>query len=513
MLLIRQLLRNNSKQIYQVIRSNHSWTLPKGVDTGIKVYNCVTKNKEPLIVGNKNIVTWYTCGPTVYDSSHIGHASCYCKLDIVQKILKDYFKCNLVTVMNITDIDDKIIKKASNTRSSYKEIAEKYEKEFWDDLNDLGITKPNIVLRVTENIDLIIDFIKKLEENGQAYKASDNSVYFSVREFERYGKLLRIPSETEDKQNTVKKSTMDFALWKSCKVEGEPYWNSPWGNGRPGWHIECSALASHYLGKNIDIHAGGIDLRFPHHENEEAQSCAFHGTPQWVNYWLHTGHLQVSQSEKMSKSLRNTISIQDMLKNTSAEAFRMACIMSPYQGHMDYSAELLITAENVYKTYKNFIMSCDEFIGGYLKGTVNSDVLNTVLFESAPKVHEALCDNFDTPSVVKVLNELVSVTNSMLYSSASTSNSSAGLATVSAVKNYLVDVLRLFGISFDVKTTRSEDFSDIVDILNSFRQEMRTIGITGKNGDILTLCDNVRDSVKKHGIVIKDHGKNSSWSI
>ncbi|KAJ8961990.1 hypothetical protein NQ314_005772 [Rhamnusium bicolor] len=193
-------------------RFNHNWVKPEGFDTGIKVYNCITRKKEPLIVKNKHILTWYTCGPTVYDSSHIGHASCYVKLDIIQKILRDYFKYNLVTVMNITDIDDKIIKKANQTNRIYNDIAKEYEKEFLTDLRDLGINKPNIILRVTENIDLIIEFIKKLESDDQAYKSSDNSVYFNMENYNNYGKLQNIGTSQQRDKSNLKKIKYGFCI-------------------------------------------------------------------------------------------------------------------------------------------------------------------------------------------------------------------------------------------------------------------------------------------------------------
>lgn len=241
------------KNVYGIksmqFRLTHNWIKPEGFDTGIKIYNCITRSKEPLMLANKHFIKWYTCGPTVYDSAHIGHASCYMKLDIIQKILRNYFKLNLVTVMNITDIDDKIIKRANERKINYANLVNEYEKEFWEDFKNLGIPQPDIVIRVTENIDLIIDFIKKLVQAGFAYKANNDSVYFNVKSFDKYGKLQKIGIEELDKSKTsIKKSVMDFVLWKNSK-EGEPSWSSPWGNGRPGWHIECSTLASHLLGK------------------------------------------------------------------------------------------------------------------------------------------------------------------------------------------------------------------------------------------------------------------------
>jgi cysteinyl-tRNA synthetase len=233
--------------LFTIKRLNHEWVKPEGYDTGIKVFNCVTKNKQPLIVKNKNCVTWYTCGPTVYDSSHIGHASCFLKLDIIQRVLRQHFKLNLVTVMNITDIDDKIIARSNALKISTKELAKQFEREFWRDLDALEISRPNCVMRVTENLDIIKEFIIKLVDNKKAYQAENGSVYFDVGAYGRYGKLQNL-GEEDTVGSTYKKSNMDFALWKAAK-QNEVYWESPWGPGRPGWHIECSALASHVFGK------------------------------------------------------------------------------------------------------------------------------------------------------------------------------------------------------------------------------------------------------------------------
>lgn len=236
-----------SRNLSIFVRQNHRWVQPEGYDTGIKVFNCITKSKVPFIVKNKNLVTWYTCGPTVYDSSHIGHASCFVKLDIIQKILKNYFSLNLVTVMNITDIDDKIITKSNTLKISPNEVAKQFEKEFWRDLEALEINRPDCVLRVTENIELIKNFINELMNMNKAYKADNNSVYFNVGAYDNYAKLQNIGDDLPE-PSKYKKSSADFALWKAAK-ENEVSWDSPWGKGRPGWHIECSALASHIFGK------------------------------------------------------------------------------------------------------------------------------------------------------------------------------------------------------------------------------------------------------------------------
>lgn len=255
-----------------------------------------------------------------------------------------------------------------------------------------------------------------------------------------------------------------------------------------------------------------MDLKFPHHENEEAQSCAYHQTEQWVNYWVHTGHLHLKNSEKMSKSLKNTISIQEMLKEIKAEIFRLACAMSHYKSGMEYSKELLDTSENVYQVYKNFLISCDDYKKGYLKATINSALLLNVLGDTCISVHNALCDDFDTPSVIKNLNGLVSVTNSMLHSTSSSDNQ-IGLSSVTAVSNYLSSILTLFGVNFDEGTARdSGDFIDIMNILNNFRQDVRLVGIEKKDKEILTLCDNIREQLKGNNIIVRDYGKTSSWS-
>lgn len=231
------------------IRYKHTWIKPDGYDTKINIYNCVTKTKVPLITEHKGLIKWYTCGPTVYDSSHVGHACCYVKLDIVQKILKRHFQHNILSVMNVTDIDDKIIKRSSVVKLPPEEISKKYETEFWNDLQKLGIEKPLVVMRVTENMHLIQDFIRHLLDTSYAYKATDDSVYFDVGKDSSYGRLQNVGTIDEVKSG-IKRNQMDFALWKAPK-EGEPYWESKWGPGRPGWHIECSALAGAIFGKII----------------------------------------------------------------------------------------------------------------------------------------------------------------------------------------------------------------------------------------------------------------------
>ncbi|XP_060525825.1 probable cysteine--tRNA ligase, mitochondrial [Cylas formicarius] len=496
-------------------RLKHTWEAPDGFSTGISIYNCVTRRQEPFVVKNKDSVTWYTCGPTVYDSPHVGHASSYARLDTVRNIMRNHFKLNVVSVMNITDIDEKIIKRARQDKTEAKEIAAKYEKEFWEALDLLKVKQPDVVLRVTKNMDLIVDFIKSLVNSNGAYVAADGSVYFNLSEYQyRYGKLQNIPDNYYDgERSKLKRNPSDFALWKRCDPS-EPHWDSPWGAGRPGWHAECSALASHAFGNEIDVHAGGLDLRFPHHENEEAQSCASFDRPHWVNYWMHTGHLHLKDSLKMSKSLKNTVSVSDMLKTCSPDVFRLACASAHYSSPIEYSDDWIGNAANLFKVYKNFMRSCADVEKGFVKPSLDCDVLQQLLNESVTSVDDCFRDDFNTPRAIEVLNRIVSVCNSMIYTTA-TGAVTGNLHYLVALKNVFCDTLTTFGV-WPYESTRSvaergkED--DIVDVLVNFRHGVRQIGIAQKNRELLNACDGARESLAKLGFSVKDYGKVTSWS-
>ncbi len=283
-----------------------------GTHPPLKVMNSLTRSKEPFIPRDPDRVTWYMCGPTVYDASHLGHARTYLCFDIVRRILEDYFGFNVILVMNVTDIDDKIIIRAAERGVDFRTLASECEADYFEDMQSLGVRLPDHVTRVSEFMPEVIEYIVKIVENGFAYE-SNGSVYFDVQRFGKhenhsYGKL--VPEALSDDikwqqeadgalsiGQADKRNPSDFALWKKCKP-GEPFWDSPWGPGRPGWHIECSVMASKtfelYCDGCMDIHSGGTDLRFPHHDNEMAQAEAHYGCKNWVKYFLHTGHLHIS---------------------------------------------------------------------------------------------------------------------------------------------------------------------------------------------------------------------------
>lgn len=410
------------------------------------------------------------------------------------------------------------------------ELAKKYENQFWENMQSLNVLKPDIVLRVTENIELIKNFIHMLKQANMAHKVEGSGMHFSLTSYAgHYAKLQDISSPDEESGKT---GSTDFAVWKEAK-EGEPAWDSDWGPGRPGWHTECSALASAlfgniilltintnsfvhlFAGGEVDMHAGGIDLRFPHHENEEAQCCAYYSKSQWVDYWLHTGHLHLSDDIKMSKSLKNTVSISEMLKFCSCDTFRLMCAMSHYSYNMEYSESYVQTADNVLKNVKNFVGHCGDIISGKVGVDINVDILNSTLKECVDQVQDALADDFDTSRCVKIITKLMTNTNKAVCGAASNTNHLENLLPLVSILNFVTGVFKLFGISLDAslhKSTEDKDFNNIVDALIGFRQSIRVLSIESNHQELLRLCDNVRETLKSSGIVVKDYGKLSSWT-
>jgi cysteinyl-tRNA synthetase len=450
-------------------------------------------------------------GPTVYDSAHIGHASTYVRLDILQRILRSRFGVNLITSMNITNIDDKIIKKSNETGRSWKVIADEYEAEFWKDLDSLNVKHPDIKLRVTDEIPKIIKFIEGIEQRGLTEKANDGSIYFKTSDYANYGKLQNVVVEDSS-------SAANFALWKGVKP-GEPSWDTKWGPGRPGWHIECSTLASLVFGSHLDFHAGGIDLKFPHHENEEAQSCVFHSVDDWVTNWIHTGHLHLKgQSEKMSKSLKNTVTIRELLQEHSSEQFRVACLLSHYRSSIEFGPELMTAADSILKKVQSFRDDARAFVMG-LKGVaaIDEQVLTSALRKCKEEVDGALCDDFNTAKSIGCILELMSVTSKMINNIQGNHHSSDSneKALVQGIVNYIIETFKVFGIDRREKTSESTNNLQIENLVNSIirvRNEIRLKAKEEKNKELFKVCDAIRDSLKENEIEIKDHGNLSSWN-
>ncbi|CAD7011642.1 cysteine--tRNA ligase, mitochondrial [Ceratitis capitata] len=510
--------------------SQHQWKQPsEGRDTGIRIYNCVARKQVPLILSNDAYATWYTCGPTVYDFTHIGHISCYVKLDIIQRILRHHFNVNLVTAMNITDIDDKIIQKSIESGKPWHELSRFYENEFWSVLKQLNVQEPNIKVRVTENIPRIVEFITRIIGKGSAYKGNDGSVYFAVNTCRNYGKLQKTNID-EDPEKPIlgvegKTAPADFALWKAQKCENEPAWPSPWGPGRPGWHIECSTLASMIFGQQLDFHAGGLDLRFPHHENEEAQSCAYHGSEQWVNYWLHSGQLHVKgQSVKMSKSLKNTISVGAMLERYTADEFRLACALSNYRNAMDYSDTLMETSRNTLKRLKSFKADCNAYLSGKKQGAqVEASEMLGDLERAKNNIDACYKDDFDTSCSIGVLLEQANAVSRQINAGTAENEklyTSSCLDAVAAVQNFVQQQLQILGFSL-VEESRAHvmgaatefDLEGLVEDLLQSRRLIRERAVAGKNKELFQICDELRNCLRQHGIDIQDHNKGTSWQF
>jgi cysteinyl-tRNA synthetase len=444
----------------------------------------------------------------VYDSAHIGHASTYVRLDILQRILKHHFNVNLIICMNITNIDDKIIRKSNESGKSWKLIADEFEAEFWEDLRSLNVTIPDIILRVTDKIPEIIKFIEQIESKGFTKVADDGSIHFKTSAYGNYGKLQNVVMEESSE-------AADFALWKASKVN-EPFWPSKWGNGRPGWHIECSTLASLVFGLNLDFHAGGIDLKFPHHENEEAQSCVFHGVDDWVRNWIHTGHLHMKgQSEKMSKSLKNTVTIREHLEEHSSDQFRVACLLSHYRSSIEFGPNLMTSADAILKKIQSFSDDVRAFVGG-LKGNGDMDEkeLLRAFQDCKIEVDEALRDDFNTSKAIGAVLGLMSTASKMInVNCEKQSSDSSEKAILLGISNYIVSNFKIFGIG-ESNENSSQNFQheNLVNSIIKVRNEIRLKAKESKNKELFKVCDDIRDSLKENQIEVKDHGNLSSWN-
>uniref|UniRef100_A0A674P2L7 Probable cysteine--tRNA ligase, mitochondrial n=1 Tax=Takifugu rubripes TaxID=31033 RepID=A0A674P2L7_TAKRU len=507
--------------------SGTEWTKPSGFDTGLKVFNSLTKQKEPLILAREGVATWYSCGPTVYDHAHLGHACSYVRFDIVQRILSKLFGITVIHAMVITDIDDKIIKRSWEENICSTVIASMYEEEFKRDMLSLKVIPPAVYLRVTENVPQIVAFIDRIIKNGHAYTTQEGDVYFDIKSIgERYGKFGGA-ADSQPEPGSHKRDARDFALWKKSKA-GEPYWESPWGRGRPGWHIECSTIASTVFGSQLDIHSGGIDLAFPHHENEIAQSEAYHQCAQWANYFLHSGHLHLKGSvEKMSKSLKNYITIKDFLKSYSANEFRMFCLLTKYRSAIDYSDGSMLEARSSLESISSFIHDTQAYMKGQLQcAPVQEAFLWERLAEAKSSVLKALAEDFDTARAVSAVMSLVHHGNRQLQPVSKSGEGARSPAVFAAIVTYIRDVLDVFGIELLHTRVRVYDHSGsmegVVEQLARFRSQVRAFalarhesatkpGLYPERIPLLTACDTLRNDLAPLGVILKVFGLCKQW--
>lgn len=620
---------------------SHSWKEPKEDRPTLRVFNSLTKSKVPFRPrSGGNSVRWYNCGPTVYDHSHIGHARNYVTFDYIRRIMEDYFSYDVTLVMNITDIDDKIIIRArqahlfkvfveenpiiteellqslkellflfikkndlsekdlcsedpkrilyynisktsgevldivrvgqdskeclltmhdvivkdlderlSSTITDHRifnELSSYWEGEFLKDMASLNVRDASIMTRVTEFVPQIVSFVEKIIENGFAYVAPEGSVYFDVNGFKsstvpichQYAKLCPRNScqkgAIEEGEGDLgskllgKKDVNDFALWKASK-QGEPSWPSPWGPGRPGWHIECSAMAAEVIPGEIDIHSGGIDLQFPHHDNEMAQSEAYYPSEQWVNYFLHAGHVHI-QGHKMSKSLKNFITIRQALEMNTARQLRMMFLQHQWDQAVFYHSSSMVQAVAVESLFFNFLLSYRS-LKKKLSAAPNPPTCPTTEREleiqelvsvASTQIHNYLCDNFDTPSVIICLQELVGKLNSYLR------EENVNFYFLSLGAKLLEKNLLLFGLldnecssvngntmtnsSYDSQMIYLEKLSETRDSLRLLVQSSTTLPNSDRKA-IFDLCDGVRNEMFKVGVIFEDDGPSGSSII
>jgi len=463
----------------------------------MQIYNTLTKKKEEFIPLNPPNVTMYVCGPTVYDFFHIGNARTFIVSDMIRRYLI-YKGFKVRFAMNITDVDDKIIRKANEEKISASEFSKKYAGEFLNDIEKLKIKKADIYPYATEHIEEMIELIKNLEQKGVAYNV-DGNVFYDVKKFPSYGKLSGkniddLESGARVDINEEKKNPLDFSLWKKAK-EGEPSWGSPWGKGRPGWHIECSAMAMKHLGKSIDIHAGGSDLIFPHHENEIAQSEAS-TNQQFAKYWIHFGFLNID-NEKMSKSLGNFFTARDVLKKYSAETIRFFFAQTIYSGPLNFSDELLASAEKGLEKLNNLVLSSLSF----LKNPSPDANKNEFVFNKYySEFEKAVDDDFNTPKGLAVIFEFIKDANKYIADHNPDKDFYAGiLEFLSKTAQDVLGILHIENLSQGKE-------SGIEDALIQLFLELR---IRLKQEKLYQLADEIRDKLSKLGIQIQD-GKTGS---
>jgi len=468
----------------------------------------MTNKIEEFKTIEENKVKMYVCGPTVYNYIHLGNARPIVVFDTLARYFK-YKGMEVDYVQNFTDVDDKIINKSIEEGISASEVSEKYIKCFFEDINRLNILESVKRPKVTENMAEIIEIIQKLIDNGFAYE-KDGDVYFEVKKYKDYGKLSNQKIEELElgariDVSEIKKNPMDFALWKKKKKEGEPFWESPWGQGRPGWHIECSAMAKKYLGDTFDIHGGGQDLVFPHHENEIAQSkCAYHGN--FANYWLHNGFIQIN-GDKMSKSLGNFFLLREILEKFSGNVVRLFILSTHYRKPINFSFENM---EDTKKALQNIVKSMNKFeaIIGKYKNEKTVEITNLdfsqKIDEFDKKFEDAMDEDMNTPQALATIFDQIRETNKFI------SVNKDELSTIYAEieKSYeslKIKIGNVFGIEIEMENSAKEEDGENMELTKKLIELLIKLRSEARSEKNFKLSDEIRDELKVLGVEIKDN--------
>lgn len=467
----------------------------------MKVFNTLTRKKEefkPLVAGK---VSMYVCGPTVYNYIHIGNARSVIAFDTIRRYF-EYRGYDVNYVSNFTDVDDKMINEARKEHTTVEKLAERYIKAFMEDTEALNIEPATLHPRATHEIKEIIDFVQDLIDKGFAYEV-DGDVYYRARKFPNYGQLSDqniaeleegASEHINEEEQSKKEDPIDFALWKAQKEEDEIAWDSPWGKGRPGWHIECSVMSTKYLGDTIDIHGGGQDLEFPHHENEIAQSEAKTGK-KFVNYWMHNGFVTVGKKqEKMSKSLHNFVTVHDILKQIDPQVLRFYMSSVQYRRPINYSEDGLKQAETVLKRYQNTLRNLDARLNDENE-TLEDNGLRDDLTQAKAEFIEAMDDDFNVQNALSIMYDLVTTLNNHLQ------KDQVDKPALKRAKKLLIAWLEIFGINFKEEQAENDDE---IEKLIAQRDEAR------KNKDWAE-SDRLRAELQAKGIVIEDTPQGTRW--
>ncbi|RKX72446.1 cysteine--tRNA ligase [candidate division TA06 bacterium] len=445
----------------------------------IKLFNTLTDKKEEFIPINAGKVLMYVCGMTVQNRPHLGHMRVYVMSDLIRRVF-EYNGYNVKVVQNFTDIDDKVIERAREFNTDYRLLGEKYIKEYIESSVIMNIKPPYYYPKATQHIEEIIKLVDELIKRGYAYVVKGN-VYYSTNKFKEYGKLSKkriedLISGSRVKINPDKKNPLDFVLWKMSK-KGEPFWYSPWGKGRPGWHIECSAMSMKYLGETFDIHAGGSDLIFPHHENEIAQSEAVTGKI-FANYWVHNEMLRI-KGEKMSKSLSNFLAVKDILNRISPNSLRLYYLKTHFRSPLEYDDNSLNESSNAMNRVERFVE----------ENYISENKSNMDLFED---IMNDLNDNFNTPKVLGTLFSILREANS-------------GRGDKNEVAGTIKKVFEIMGFVFQ-KKERNNKIDGIMNLIIEIRKDLR-------EKKCFQIADKIRYRLERHGIELKDGQDETKWNI